>query len=102
MKKNKNKFATKISSDVLHTVVKFLEVNDDVSFDCIPDIWFKDEDKDFCYWPPPTGKNVAIRAVKQELPDDTWTLYKCEVVKGGFRKLAITESISIFSFISIF
>ncbi len=88
MRKNKNKFADKASSEVLHSVVKFVEDNNDRSFDCIPDIWFKDEYKEFCYWPPQTGRNVALRALKLEIPDDTWTLYPCEVVKGGFRKIA--------------
>lgn len=53
-------------------------------FDCIPDVWFSDENQDRCWWPPPKGKNVAIRALKQEIPDDTWEIYNCEVVKRGF------------------
>lgn len=69
-----------------YTVIKLKETGTTL-FDCIPDIWFTSEDRDRCLWPPPKGKNVAIRALKQEVPDDTWEIYDCEVVKGGFGEL---------------
>lgn len=71
-----------MSSDS-YTVVKFLEDNCKI-FDCIPDEWFTNESQDFCYWPPLKGKNVAVRALKKETPDESWKIYPCEIVKQGF------------------
>lgn len=44
-----------------------------------------------CLWPPTKGKSVTIRALKREKPDETWTRYSCEVVKGGFGEFTAAE-----------
>lgn len=73
------------NNDELYTVIKLRDESETL-FDCIPDNWFVDENQDSCYWPPPKGKNVAVRALKREEPND-WQIYECEVVKRGFGKL---------------
>lgn len=85
MKKTKKKETSETSGNELYTVIKLFE-EDATLFDCIPDIWFANEDLDSCFWPPVKGKNVAIRALKREIPDASWGRYPCEVVKGGFGK----------------
>lgn len=83
MKRTKNKIVRENTGCESYAVVKFLEENNKI-FDCIPDNWFKSEDQDSCYWPPSKGKNIALRALKQETPDDTWEVFECEVVQRGF------------------
>lgn len=88
MKRIKKKSASGTTSGGgCFTVIKIIETNNDRLFDCVPDVWFTNEDKDSCFWPPTKGKNVAIRALKQELPDDSWETFNCEVVKEGFGEL---------------
>lgn len=90
MKKTKKKILSVTSFDGCYTVIKLYE-NDTTLFDCIPDIWFTDESQESCYWPPSKEKNVAIRALKQHIPDASWEKYPCEVVKGGFGELTTAE-----------
>lgn len=66
-------------------VVKFMHRNDKL-FDCIPEIWFVDENKEACFWPPKTGKSFSLRALAGEMPDDTWLVYECTVISQGHRK----------------
>lgn len=90
MKKIKKKVGTEIRSEGLFDVIKLFE-EDSMLFGCIPDNWYVDEDKIFCFWPPTKGKNVAIRALKREKPDETWERYQCEVVKEGFGEFKAAE-----------
>lgn len=68
-----------------YSVVKFYE-NDSLLFECIPNVWFTDEEKTSCYWPPKTGATVWARALKRELPDESYEIYVCEVVSEGLGK----------------
>lgn len=91
MKKKKKTKTSSATSNGLYTVIKFIETNAKL-FDCIPDIWFADIDKESCFWPP-KGKSVAIRAFNQDIPDESWERYNCEIVKGGFGELAIVNGL---------
>lgn len=71
-----------------YTVVKFIEVGDKL-FECIPDIWFVDEDKTSCFWPPKTGKSFTLRALTGETPDDSYSIHACEVISEDHRKFLI-------------
>lgn len=67
-----------------YTVVKFEEEDlRERSFECIPDRWFLDETKTRCYWPPCIGTPFAVRAMRCEKPDDSWSIYNVIVVSDG-------------------
>lgn len=68
-----------------YSVVKFIEKLHKL-FDCIPELWFVDEFKTACFWPPRSGKSVTLRAMHQDEPDDDWEVYECEVVSEGHGK----------------
>lgn len=72
----------------LYSVVKFKE-NGQKLFESIPDLWFLDEKRNFCYWPP-KGKSVRLRALNQDKPDSTWALYECVFVCGEFGEFIFT------------
>lgn len=55
-------------------------------FECIPELWFVDENKGSCYWPPPNGKTFHLRAINCEKPDDSWRIYDCTVISDGHCK----------------
>lgn len=59
-------------------------------FECIPDLWFIDELRNSCFFPPKTGKPYIQRAINCEKPDDNWNIYECTVVSSGFCKLILT------------
>lgn len=89
-----------------YTVVKF-EFEDDENerlFDCIPDIWFVNELKESCFFPPKTGKKYIQRAINCERPEDDWDIYPCKIVKGGFRKCQnkMTRLLTIFLYSKLF
>lgn len=75
-----------VERDELYAVVKFRE-NDELLFECIPHIWFTSEDKTSCYWPPEKGRPLYVRALKRDIPDDSWSIHDCEVVKEGLGML---------------
>lgn len=68
------------------SVVKFLEEYAKL-FECIPDLWFYNEDKTMCYWPSKSKKSVTLRAMSQDEPEDDWTVYQCELVSEGHGKI---------------
>lgn len=69
-------------------VIKFYESENKIKlFDCIPDLWFADEEKNHCYWPPKSKKSVTLRAMNQDLPEDDWSVYECEVISEGHGKI---------------
>lgn len=70
-----------------YSVIEFEEEDDGRMFECLPVSWFVDESKQQCFWPPKCGlKTVMQRAVNCERPDpDTWDIYDCKVIRGGFR-----------------
>lgn len=68
-----------------YAVVKFFE-NFHKLFECIPDAWFVNEEKTLCFWPPKRGKSFTLRAMNQEMPDDDWEVYECEVISEGHGK----------------
>lgn len=70
------------ASELLYSVVKFNEKGIKL-FECIWDGWFVDENREACFWPPKTGKNYLMRVLSQEKPDDSWKIYKCEVISEG-------------------
>lgn len=55
-------------------------------FECIPDLWFVDDLRESCFFPPKTGKPYMQRAINCEKPDDDWGVYSCKIVSGGFCK----------------
>lgn len=70
------------------SVVKFIDPGDGTkSFDCIPDLWFVNEEKNLCFRPPQSSKkSLTLRAMNQDIPDDDWEVYECEVVSEGHGK----------------
>lgn len=48
-----------------YSVVKFEEKKEKL-FECIPDNWFVDENKEACFWPPKTGTSFTLRAMRYE------------------------------------
>lgn len=66
----------------LYSVVKFRE-NKLRLFECIPDRWFLNEEKESCYWPPKNGKNFMVLAMNQETTNNSWEMFRCEVVSEG-------------------
>lgn len=70
-----------------YTVIQFDEEEDEKLFECIPDIWFVDELRESCFFPPKTGKSYMQRAINCEKPEDDWRIYACKIVKTGFCKL---------------
>lgn len=68
-----------------YAVVKFIDSNSKL-FETIPELWFIDEEKSACYWPPKSGKSFILRAMNQDEPDWDWGLYECEVVSEGLGK----------------
>lgn len=70
----------------LYAVVKFYEVVN-LLFECIPNIWFVNEEKTTCYWPPKKGLPVYVRSLKRHIPDESWEIYDCEVVEDGLGTL---------------
>lgn len=71
-----------------YSIIEVLnEESVDRLFECIPDSWFVDETKTLCFWPPPCGtKSFSLRAINCEKPDDTWGVYECKFVSGGYCK----------------
>lgn len=71
-----------------YTVIRVDHEDDDDEklFECVPDRWFVDERKTFCYWPPATGKSFSLRAISCEKPDDSWNIYPCTVISAGHCK----------------
>lgn len=53
-------------------------------FECIPNLWFLNESRERCYYPPRTGRTFQQRAIRCEKPNDDWSVYPCKVVTGGF------------------
>lgn len=101
-----NRKAEKINfGEELFTVVKFVETGNDTKlFECIPDIWFLEDDEDGerrrCYWPPKSKQSFTLRAMNRDVPDEDWTIYECEVVSGGHGKTQdILVLFSVFRFI---
>lgn len=82
----KKKILTKLPTPKgKYSVVKFVE---DIFklFECIPDNWFVDDSKEWCFWPP-KGKSVTLRAMNYEEPDrDLWERFSCILVSEGHRK----------------
>lgn len=78
-KESENKYKGEFS------VVKFIDHIGKL-FECIPDIWFVDENKEACFWPPKTGKSFSLRALTGEMPDDSWLVYGCEVISENHRE----------------
>lgn len=76
------------------TTVKFID-REDKLFDCIPDIWFVDENREVCFWPPKSGKSVTLRAMTGEMPDDTWSIYACEIISENHRKFLIVLRLNV-------
>ncbi len=71
----------------LFAVLKFIEaVNLAKLFDCVPDIWFANEEKTLCFWPPKSKKSITLRAMNQDEPEDDWEVYECELVSDGHGK----------------
>lgn len=70
------------------SVVKFPDEKDSriKLFECIPELWFVNEEKTLCFWPPKSGKSFTLRVMNQEPPDDTWDVYECTVVSEGHGK----------------
>lgn len=69
-----------------YTVVKFDDEEKKKLFECIPDLWFVNELRESCFFPPATGKPYVQRAINCEKPEDHWGIYNCKIVRGGFRK----------------
>lgn len=76
----------------LYSTVEFTDREYGRLFECIPDIWFYDENKDACYWPPKTGKSFTLRALNGDLPDDTWEVCGCAVISEGHRKFSTHQN----------
>lgn len=68
------------------SVAKFLEELEKL-FECIPDLWFYNEEKTLCYWPPKSKKSVTLRAMNQDEPEEDWIVYDCELVSEGHGKI---------------
>lgn len=89
MKKNikTRKKPEKRRAEGTYSIVKFLDYEKkEKLFECIPDVWFVDEEKGLCYWPPKSKKSVTLLAMKQQVPEDDWCVYECEVVSDGHGK----------------
>lgn len=88
MSKRKDKTPT----DELFSVVLFKENNMKL-FECIPDCWFLNADKTFCYWPP-KGRSYKLRAMNREKPDSSWVVSACVFVSGGYGKYHLSVLVS--------
>ncbi len=76
----------------LFFVIKFINTErSDKLFECLPDIWYVNEDRDACYWPPRTGKSFTLRSISGEMPDETYTIHQCEVIYENLGKLKLVN-----------
>ncbi len=88
--------------DEKFAVVKFRECDDVTKllsklFECIPELWFTDEEKTHCYWPPKSKKSITLRAMNLDLPEDDWEIFECEVVREGLGNiLNVLSTLSVF------
>lgn len=98
--KNKKKPEKIKFAKELFSVVKFVEpeaIGRNIkSFECIPDVWFVDEEKQMCFWPPNSKKSFILRAMNQDIPDDDWLVYECEVVSEGHGKSKNSRALRCF------
>lgn len=51
-----------------YAVVRFMEDSSKL-FESIPELWFINEEKTACYWPPKSGRSFTLRAINQDVPD---------------------------------
>lgn len=89
MKRNmkKKKPEKLVRANGTYSTVKFVDPEQmSKLFDCIPDIWFVNEEKTLCFWPPKSKKSVTLLAMSQAEPDDDWSVYECEIVSEGHGK----------------
>lgn len=67
-----------------YSVIQFDEEEpEEKLFECIPDLWFVDENRKSCRFPPITGKSYIQRAINCEMPEDHWGIDDCTVISGG-------------------
>lgn len=77
-----SKKVNQIFKNDLYTVIEF--VGEGMKpFKCIPDGWFANDEKCFCYWPPISGKSFQERALNKEIPESSWKIEQCSVVSEG-------------------
>lgn len=73
------------------TVIKFImERPYGKFFECIPDVWFVDESKLICFWPPKSGKSFSLRALTGEN----------QMIRGMYTnvKLSVKVTVSFYIF----
>ncbi|KAJ6639477.1 hypothetical protein Bhyg_12222 [Pseudolycoriella hygida] len=77
-----------------YSVVKFIEPADGTKlFECVPNLWFTDDEKSRCRWPPKSKKSVTLRAMNRDVPEDDWEAYECELVSEGHATYSIGSKI---------
>lgn len=65
-----------------YAVVEFIDDRSKL-FEGIPELWFVNEERTACYWPPKKGRSFKLRAIDQDTPDWDWDIYECIVVSEG-------------------